>query len=186
VAASFGILLILFGPVYLSLRIGGFMTERFELVYRAAVDIFFTTTLYFVLARRLAAPGQPSWRILDLDDKAAARLPILAGLASFVSVATRSFGTVSDGLYLPVTYTIGQLALSALAMLLLLAAILLTVRGQAGLPGRTPGRRVYFHLGATACAAALAVESPLGLAPCSGLCGAGNYISSRYSKPASC
>jgi len=102
------------------------------------------TTLYFVLARRLAAPANPPGAILDLDDKAAAAFPILAGLASFVSVATRSFGTVSDGalsaghLYDRPTGALGSRHAAVAGGDPSHGA------GQAGLPGRTPGRRVYF------------------------------------------
>ena len=147
VAAMFAVLLVVFMPVYLSLEIAGFMTPRFALVMHPLVDIVFVTAVYWAIALRVAAPGQPQWRIVDLDDAAAARLPVLVGLTAFVSVATRSLGEIADDLYLPVTYTIGQSALSAIIMLLLMALILIAVRNQDGLPGKTPGRRLYFTWG---------------------------------------
>src|SRR5688572_9150952 len=73
-----------------------------------------------------------------------ASLPVLVALAAFTSAATRSLGRIADGLYLPFTYAIGQSALSAIVMLVLLALILLTFQNQQGLP-ETPGRRrLYF------------------------------------------
>ncbi len=144
VAVAFAVLFLLFLPVSIALGVNGFMTPRFQMVYSAAVEIIFVTVIYWVIARRIAAPGLPSWRIVNLDDVAAARLPVLVALAAFTSVTTRSLGRVADGLYLPVSYTIGQSALSAIVMLVLLALMLVTVANQQGLPGKTAGRRIYF------------------------------------------
>ena len=141
---TLALLIILLAPIFLALRFGGFMTPRFELVFTAAVNIIAGTFFYYIFAHRVAAPGLRSWRILDIDDTAAARLPILVGLTAFVSVANRKLIEVADGLYLPVTYTIGQSALAALAMLVLISLIVLTLRNQSGLEDRTPARRVYF------------------------------------------
>ncbi len=142
--ATFAVLLIFFLPVWLALDISGFMTPRFEMVFMPLIDVVFVTAIYWVIARRVASPGQPQWRIVDLDEAAAARLPVLVGLTAFVAVTARSFGTVADGLYLPVSYTVGQSALSAIAILALLSFTLLTVRNQQGLAEKTPGRRLYF------------------------------------------
>ncbi len=144
VIAVFVLLAVLVLLIYAALSIGGFVTPRFDMILGAAVDALIVTVLYAMLARRVAAPGQPQWRIVDLDDAAAARLPVLVTLAGFVSAATNSLGAIADGLYLPVSYTVGQSALSAIAMLLLLALILLTVRNQQGLPDKRPDRRLYF------------------------------------------
>ena len=141
---SFVVLIILLAPITIALEVSGFVTPRFALVASALVDVLFTTVVYTVLVRRMASPGQPNWRIVDIDDAAARRLPVLAGLAAFVSSASRSSLQISDELFLPITYTIGHSALAAAVLLLLLALILLTLRNQPGLPGKTAGRRVYF------------------------------------------
>ncbi|MGH6855414.1 MAG: DUF3772 domain-containing protein [Aestuariivirga sp.] len=142
--AVFAVLFLLFLPVSASLWIGGFMTPRFQMVYSALIEIVFVTALCWVVARRVASPKQPEWRIVNLDDTAAARFSVFAGLAAFTVVMTRSLGRIADALYLPVSYTIGQAALSALVLLALLALMLFTVSNQPGLPGRTPARRVHF------------------------------------------
>ena len=67
-AAAFVFLLLLFLPVEAALSIGGFLTPRFELVWSAGLGIVFTTLIYGVIAGRVAAPGQPVWRIIDLDE----------------------------------------------------------------------------------------------------------------------
>lgn len=131
-------------PISVGLEAARLMTPRLGLVYSAVIDILFTTTLYWLVAQRVAAPGLPGWRVIDVDDAAARRLPVLVGLAAFVSMASQRFSTVASALFLPITYTIGQSAISAILLFLLLAALLLTLRNQPGLPGKTPGRRVYF------------------------------------------
>jgi potassium efflux system protein len=139
------VLIIIFAPIYLALDIAGFMSPSFALIFDPFISIVVSTTLYWTTARRLAAPGQPNWRIVDLDETAASRLPILVGLAGFVSVITKALRTIADGLYLPVSYTVGQSALSAIILLLLLALILLALRKQQGIQGKPPGRQVYFN-----------------------------------------
>ena len=138
------LLALLVFPVYAVLRAGEFTTPRFDMVYWGVADLLASTSVYWLLAIRLAAPGQAMWRIIDLDDKAAARLPPLVAALAFVSAFTSSIGTIADTLYLPVTYTIGQSALSALIMLLLLALILITATNQDGFGNRLPGRSLYF------------------------------------------
>lgn len=116
----------------------------FELFYVPIVSVVFVTAVYWVIAHRVSSPGQPHWRVVDLDEDAAARLPVLVGLAAFVLVTARSLGVVADGLFLPVSYTVGQSALSAMFLLLLLTLILLTLRNQQGLADKHPGRKLYF------------------------------------------
>lgn len=131
-------------PIVLILHLSGFMTPLFDLVFGAVTDVILTTLLFVVIGQRLASPALPNWRILDLDEGAAARLPILIILAAFGSALAQRLGKVTDGLYLPVTYTIGQSAVAAAAMVIILALILLTLRNQTGLAEKSPGRRVYF------------------------------------------
>jgi small-conductance mechanosensitive channel len=69
---------------------------------------------------------------------------VLVGFAAFIAVAHRNLLEVANALFLPVTYTIGQSALSALIMLVLLSLILLALRNQDGLADPA-GRRIYFR-----------------------------------------
>ena len=137
-------LFILIVPISLALDSSGYMTPRFELVFKAAIGMIGGTFLYYVLARRVAAPGQPVWRVIDIDDSAAARLPVLVGFTAFLSLADRRLIELSDALFLSVNYTVGQSAIMALAMLLLLSLILLTLKNQSGLQLEDGRRRVYF------------------------------------------
>ena len=136
-------LVILFLPIRLSLDASGYFTPRLWLVWNAMVATVAVTFFYYVLARRTAAPGNPEWRIIDLDDGAASRFTVLAGITAFVAAFNTQLGKVAEGLYLPVNYTIGQSALAALALLCLMSLILFVVKNQPGLPNKA-GRRIYF------------------------------------------
>ena len=141
---SIAAVLILAVPLYLAFEAGGYSTPRFQLVSNAIFQTLFGTTLYYMFARRIAAPGMSAWRIIDIDDTAAAQLPVLIGLAAFVAVAHRNLLELANALFMPVTYTIGQSAAASLVMLVLLSLIMLTLRNQDGLPNAA-GRRVYFR-----------------------------------------
>jgi small-conductance mechanosensitive channel len=137
-------LAILFVPIRLSLDAAGYFTPRVLLVWSALVGTVILTVFFYVLARRAAAPGEAEWRILDLDDAAATRFTALAGLIAFFMAFNRQLGTLAEGLYLPLNYTIGQSALAALALLLLLSVLMLVARTQQGLENPA-GRRIYFR-----------------------------------------
>ncbi|MGQ0486303.1 MAG: DUF3772 domain-containing protein [Hyphomicrobiales bacterium] len=136
--------LVLIVPINVSLEMGGFLTPRIALLVDAPLDIVLIVGVFHVAVRRVAAPGEPLWRIVDLDELSAQRFTLLATLTAFVSIAADSMAAVADALYLPVGYTIGQSAVVAMAMLLLLSLILLSLRNQPGLPDKAPPKRVYF------------------------------------------
>ncbi len=131
-------------PVSVSLAMGGFLTPRFEMLVSAVLDIALTVGVFHVFVRRAAAPGQSAWRIVDLDDRSAARVALLATLTAFISITAERIAEIADALYLPVSYTIGQSALVAVVLLLLQTFILFSLHNQPGLADKTPGRRVYF------------------------------------------
>ena len=136
-------LLILFVPIRLSFDATGYLTPRLFMVWKAATSVVTVTILYYLLARRVSAPGEPEWRIVDLDDKAARRFSILVGLTALVAAFNTQLGNIAEGLYLPLNYTIGQSALSAFILLALMSLIVFTVRNQDGLQNPA-GRRLYF------------------------------------------
>jgi small-conductance mechanosensitive channel len=144
-AAAFAALVIIILPISIALGISGFLTPRFELVFNAVVDVVFITVIYWVLARRVAAPGQPAWRVIDIDDAAASRLPLLVGLAALVTASSQSLAALASSLFLPITYTVGQSAMAAIALYLLISIIVLTLKNQQGAPGKTLGRKFYFN-----------------------------------------
>lgn len=134
----------IFAAAYLTLKVSKIDTARFVMVFDAVATFIAGTTIYYLLARRVAAPGQPQWRIIDVDESTAARLPLLVGLIAFFSVGNENLVALANGLFMPVTYTIGHSAHSALVMLVLTGLVVWTLRHQPGLESRTPGRRFYF------------------------------------------
>lgn len=176
---TIAILFVLLVPITLALKFSGFLTPRFTLVYDALMDVVSITLLYYMLARRIASPGLPAWRVIDLDESSAARVPFLVGLAGFLSISNEKLVKVADALFLPVNHTIGQSALSALVMLVLLALIVLTLRNQEGLAGKTPGRRVYFGWTRVLAPAAWVLIATGFLALLSGYLALANYIAQQ-------
>lgn len=109
----------------LALQVSNLSTPRIDVVFEAVAVVVLQTAVYFVLGSRLAAPGLPAWRLLSLDDATASRFTVLFTLAAFVSALTNQLQTLTDKLFLPVSNTIGQSAISAAIMLVLIALIML-------------------------------------------------------------
>ena len=137
-------LIILYAPVRVALKLGGFITPRFDLILTAVFELILASLIYYVLALRVSSPGNPAWRIINLGDVAASRLPVLVGIAGLVSVGNERMLALADAVFLPVSYTIGQSALSALTMLILLSLIVLTIRRSEGLTEKLPQQKLYF------------------------------------------
>ena len=136
---------ILFGVILSYLQNAGFVTARFNLVLDGLAAIITGTLVNGVLAFRIAAPNQPKWRLINLDDAAASRFAILATICAMMSGASDAFSNLADGIYLPVSYSIGQSALASCLMLILLALLLLNFRNQPGLVEKTPNQILYFR-----------------------------------------
>jgi len=144
-------LVLIFLPIRFSLEASGYFTDdtpRVLMVWDALRDTIIVTIVCYVLGRRLAAPGRPAVRVVDMDDRAARQFSILAGLIGFVAAFNTQIGNVSEGLFLNFNYTLGQSALGALTLLCLTTVTLMVLRNQDGLaePG---GRRLYFSWSAT-------------------------------------
>jgi potassium efflux system protein len=135
---------IIVAAIYGYLGNAGFLTPRFNLILDGLAGIVAGTLVNGVMAFRIAAPGQSKWRLINLDDTAASRFAILATICASLSAASDAFGNLADGIYLPVTYSIGQSALATSVMLLLLALILLNFRNQQGIAQKMPNQIVYF------------------------------------------
>lgn len=139
-------IIILFFPIRLSLEMSGYFsdaTPRMIMLWEALRDTFSFTIFYYILARRIAAPGRPEIRIVDLDDRSAAQFTFLAGLTAFAAAFAKQLSNVSGGMFLGLNYTQGQSGLGALTLLILVSIILLVLRNQPGLPDEDK-RRFYF------------------------------------------
>ena len=143
---TFAAILIMFFPIRLSLEMSGYFsdaTPRMIMLWEALRDTVAYSLFYYVLARRIAAPGRPELRIVDLDDRAAAQFTLLVGLTAFVAGFATQLSGVAGGMFLNINYMQGQSALGALTLLVLVSLILLVLRNQQGLPDEDK-RRFYY------------------------------------------
>lgn len=136
-------LLVLLGPIHLALESSGYLTELVRGEWRSVIVIVASTYFFYKLARGIATPGEPGLRIVDLDDRAAFRFPILVGVIVFVATLNSTLAGIADGLYLGSQYAVGHTARSALMLLVLLSIMLHTLTHQDGLP-KPVNRKLYF------------------------------------------
>jgi potassium-dependent mechanosensitive channel len=127
------------------LQSAGFLTPRFSILLGSISDIFFNTLVWSVLAYRLAAPKQPNWRLVDLDNASASRFAVLAACGVALSSASGSFSAIADGINLPVAYSIGFSAFVSCAMIAILALLLVNFLNQPGLAEKDSSRILYFQ-----------------------------------------
>ena len=129
---------------FLSFRLAGIFTARFEQLFSALVDLLFFPAVYAALAYRLAAPTSPAHRVVNLDDGAAARFALLASIAALLSRAKDFFSEISTVLYLPAAFPVVQGASISIALIAVIAAVLIVTRSQEVLPNAAHGGALYF------------------------------------------
>jgi len=131
--------------VSITIEAAGLSTPRFDLLVRAAAKVAFETIVIGVLARGIASPSDRAWRLIDLDDTAAARFVTLVTTIAFVTSAQEALGTVAANLFVPLDYAVGQSTIATILLIALLALLLDTLRRQDGLGEDKAGRRLYFE-----------------------------------------
>ena len=131
--------------IFLSFRLAGIFTARFEQLVSALVELLFFPAVYGALAYRLAAPGNPAYRVVNLDDQAAGRFAFLASVAAFLAQAKNFFSEISNVLYLPSAFPLAQGASISIALIVIIVAILTVTRNQEGLTGAAHGGALYFQ-----------------------------------------
>jgi potassium efflux system protein len=129
---------------FLGFGLAGIFTARFEQLFSALVDLLFFPAVYSALAYRLAAPNNPAYRVINLDDKTAGRFALLASIAAFLSQAKNFFTEIADVLYLPTAFQVTQGASISIALIAIIATILIVTRNQEGLSSAAHGGAVYF------------------------------------------
>jgi potassium-dependent mechanosensitive channel len=131
--------------LYFVFQIGGIMTPRFDHLYSAIADFIFFPIFMGALAYRIAAPRVAAWRIVDVSDGAAQRFAGLAFFAALLSAGEEFFAELSEFLFLPPSFIAGQGAVSATLMIVTIAAAIMTLRNQPGLPAGSHQGRLYFN-----------------------------------------
>ncbi|WP_162918902.1 DUF3772 domain-containing protein [Taklimakanibacter deserti] len=134
----------LFTIFYLSFEAAGLLTPRFAQFVSAFSDLLVFPAVCGTLVYRMAAPINPAYRVLNLDDKAAGRFAFLATLSVVLSEIKDSFSEISGVLYLPAAFLASQGASISIALIVVIAAILIVTRNQEGLTSAAHGGAVYF------------------------------------------
>jgi small-conductance mechanosensitive channel len=138
-------IMVILVAVWSTIGIAGISTPRFDMLLRAAAKVAFETIVLGVLARRVASPGDPAWRLIDVDDGAASRFVTLVTAIAFVTSAQEALGTVAANLFVPLDYAVGQSTFATVLIIFLLALLVMTLRRQPGLGTDMAGRRLYFE-----------------------------------------
>jgi small-conductance mechanosensitive channel len=123
----------------------GYLTSRFSLIIDAMIGIALDTLVVAVVARRIMAPAQPAWRLVALNDRASSRVASLIAILALVFATDDAISQLAASLFVPVSYTVGQGALSTIILLALVALILLTLQSEEASEPRAPNRSYYFE-----------------------------------------
>jgi potassium efflux system protein len=110
-------IIVIVSAVWSTIGIAGISTPRFDMLLRAIAKVAFETIVLGVLARRVAAPGDHAWRLIDLDDKAASRFVTFVTAIAFVTSAQEALGTVAANLFVPLDYAVGQSTLATIMLI---------------------------------------------------------------------
>src|SRR5437868_7554080 len=93
---------------FLAFQLAGIFTARFEQLFSALVDLLYFPAVLSALAYRLAAPNNPAYRVINLDDRSAGQFAFLASLAALLSQGKSFFTELSGVFYLPVAFSVAQ------------------------------------------------------------------------------
>ncbi len=129
---------------FLGFRLAGIFTPRFQELFSALVHLLFFPAVYAAFAYRLAAPANPAYRVVNLDDNAAGRFALLASIAALMSQAKNFFADIAGVLYLPAAFPVAQGASISIALIAVIAAILAVARNQEGLAKAAHAGEIYF------------------------------------------
>jgi potassium-dependent mechanosensitive channel len=124
---------------YLTAPIGNLLSAFFESIQPA---LLYSGLIYFV-----ASPRNGSWRLVAINDTAARLLVVLVSVAYLVYGFGDQVSAFASSINLPVSFAVGQSAISALVLVLLIGVGLVIVRRQAvmGLAGQgTPYFLTWF------------------------------------------
>lgn len=129
---------------FLAFQLAGLFTARFQQLISALVDLLFFPAVLSALAYRLAAPTNPAYRVINLDDRAAGQFAFLASVAALLSQSNNFFSELSQVFYLPIAFSVAQGATVSIALIVVIATILFIARNQEGLPKSAHAGEVYF------------------------------------------
>jgi potassium-dependent mechanosensitive channel len=104
---------------------------RFERLLAGLAGAFTVTVILVALAAAIAAPRSPQWRLVALDDRRAAHMFYFAAAAIVIFAINLTVQTIGQASHLPLEFTIGRSATTALLLIVTIAGLLLTTRPPA-------------------------------------------------------
>ena len=107
----------------------GFLTPRFQPMFRAIIDGITRVSLAVAMAHGLLAPNRPKWRLLDLTNDTAERLFRLVLLIAFIISGAKILEAMLDVIAALLASTVAVRGIASIAVALVLA------RGLNGIAG---------------------------------------------------
>jgi potassium efflux system protein len=139
------VVIALISALFLAFEAAGIWTSRISQFSAALASLLINSAINTTLVYRLAAPANPAYRVINLDDKAAGRFALLASLAAILSETRNFFSAIASMLYLPSAFPVAQGASISIALIFVIAGILVVTRNQEGLTSAAHGGEVYFR-----------------------------------------
>jgi small-conductance mechanosensitive channel len=107
------------------------MTSQLEMLLKNVVDMLMNMVLYGGAAYMVCQPSRPHARLVAIDGFAARNLVLIITLASLISGMGRALTDIATSLSIPVSFAVGVSALSATALVALIALALTIIRREA-------------------------------------------------------
>jgi potassium-dependent mechanosensitive channel len=113
-----------------SLDVAGYLTREIESLTRIVTAALQPALLYGGLIYFVASPRKPLWRLVAVEGAAAKVLVFIVALAYFVYGIGDQITAYASSINLPVSFAVGQTAISALLLICLVGAGLVLVRRE--------------------------------------------------------
>jgi potassium-dependent mechanosensitive channel len=140
--------------VLLTAEAANVSTPQLEALLLAIAILMSAVIIHSALAWLITSPSRPDLRLISVDNRAARTLPIVMGVAAFAASLSSATDQLVKHISLPVNFSAGQSAISAMIMIAAIAIGFLTIRRQANLnvsdansdeqPEPSSTKRTYF------------------------------------------
>jgi potassium-dependent mechanosensitive channel len=122
--------------VLLTAEAANVSTPQFEALLLGLAILASAVVIHSALAWLITSPSRPDLRLISVDNRAARTLPIVMGVAAFAASLSSATDQIVKHISMPVNFSAGQSAISAMIMIAAIAVGLLTIRRQANLNDR--------------------------------------------------
>lgn len=109
----------------------GLMTPQFRLLVNGLIEVIALVCVYGGAAYMICQPTRPEARLVAVDSTAARSLVVITALASFIYSSATALTNIATDLSIPVAFAVFLSALSAIALVLLIALAMVIIRKEA-------------------------------------------------------